>query len=135
MENIDAMEEVIEKLKDVSETVDDAVETVEDEVKDKATEEVTETTEEVEEAAEEAPEEVAEEVAEETVDEVEKSKDEFTVVLKEVANLKKMVADVIKQMNKNDTKIKDVKAEIAELFFSGKAPTPEETEIDFTNLF
>lgn len=129
------MEEVIDKLKNVAEAVDDTVETVEGKVIDEATEEVTETTEEVEEAAEEAPKEVAEEVAEETVDEVEKSKDEFTVVLKEVASLKKMVEDVVKQINKNDTKIKDVRAEIAELFFDGTATKPEDTKIDFTNLF
>ena len=135
MENTEIMEEVIDGLKDVAETVNDNVETVENKVTDEATEEVTETTEEVEEAAAEAPEEVAEDVADETVGEVEKSKDEFTVVLKEVASLKKMVEDVIKQINKSDTKIKEVRAEIAELFFDGTATKPEDTEIDFTNLF
>lgn len=151
MENIEIMEEVIGELKDASEAVDNAVETVKDKVKDEATKEVTTTTEEVEEAAEETPEEVAEEtpeevtektpekvieeVAEEIVDKVEKSKDGFTVILKEVASLKNMVKDVIRQINENDTKIKEVRAEIAELFFDGTTPTPEETEIDFTNLF
>ena len=135
MENTEIMEEVIDRLKDVSETVDDTVETVEDKVKDEATEEVTETTEEVEEAAGEAPEEVAEEVAEETVDEVVESKDEVTIILKEVANIKNMVRDAIKKINENDIKIKEVRGEIAELFFDGTVPKTEKNEIDLTNLF
>ena len=143
MENIEIMEEVIGKLQNASEAVDNAVETVEDKVKDEATEEVTVTTEEVGEAAEKTPEEVAEKkpeevvekVAEKIVDKVEESKDEVTIILKEVASLKNMVKDAIKKINENDTKIKEVRGEIAELFFDGTVPKTDKNEIDLTNLF